>query len=147
MTVPVLALLEVGVVVVVAGRTRPQLVGMGEVVAMTDVRLLMATVPVATGKTIETAAPDASTTRTAGTDRLRLRDVDPRWMIILPRVDGMMIRTDVIMAPLRSRMLTADLMIAPPEISLPGMADTVPVRAAILAMTTDEVVAVEVTGN
>ena len=85
---------------------------------------------------------------TDGTGRPRPRDVDLPWTTTRLRVDGTRIHTGVVTtALLRSRMLTADLMIALPEISLPGMGDTVPVRAAIRAMTTDEVAVVEVTGN
>lgn len=147
-TVAVLALLE-ELGLVVAGRTRLQVAVTTEVT--TDVvDLPTAIVPAATGKTIETAALDATTTRTDDTDRLSLRDVDLPWTTTLPRVDGTMIRTDVTMAPLRSHTLTAGPMTALRETSLLGKVDMVPVKVAILAMSIDEVVvavAVEVTGN
>lgn len=144
MTVAVLALLE-ELGVVVAGRTHPRVAVTA--VATTDVvGLPMVIAPVATGRTTETVARAATTTRTAGIGRLSLRDVDPLWTTILPRVDGTTTRTDVIMALPRSRILTAGPTIALRESSLLGTAGMAPVKVAILVMTTDEVV-VEVTGN
>ena len=155
-TVAVLALLEepgvAVVVVVVAGRTHPR-VAATAVVTTDVVDLPTATVLAATGMITETAALDATITRTDDTDLLNRRDVDLLWMTTLPRVDGTTIRTDVIMALLRSHILTVGPMIVLRETSLPETADMVPVKVAILAMTIDEVVAVvvvvqvEVTGN